>query len=131
VGVSQKAEIWFPVRIGAQEDKSLPVEIKNRELEVKLNVDEGALNFPITISGVQTDEALKVKLDIGDSGELPVKFEIPEIPLIPIAISGAAAIAAVIAGIACIVTAVVAARSAKSAAKAVELMEKMLGKHRD
>ena len=98
---------------------------------MKLDVSEGASNLPITISGVETDEALKVKLEVGDSGKLPVTFEIPEIPLIPIAISGAAAIAAVIAGIASIVTAVVAARSAKAATKAVELMEKMLGKHRD
>ena len=115
VKLTEKEKFSLPIRL--QDNSSMPVEIKNKELLVKL--------------GLQGDSgrSLPVRLDMQEGEKLGVEFDIGELPLIPIVISGAAALAAVIAGICSIVTACAAAKSARAARRAADITKEIFEKY--
>lgn len=115
VKLTEKEKFSLPIRL--QDNSSMPVEIKNKELSVKLDLrgDTGS-SFP-------------VRLDVQEGEKLSVELDIPKLPLIPIVISGAAALAAVVAGLASIVTACAAAKSARAARRAADITKEIFEKY--
>ena len=117
VKVTEKEKFSFPIQLGVQDNEPMPVEIKNKELSVKLGLQDD--------SGV----GLPVRLDMQDGEKLGVEIDIPKLPLIPIVISGAAAVAAVVAGLTSIITACAAAKSARAARQSADIAKEIFEKY--